>query len=66
MRKLHVLLLLLGTLTAVAVKSSPQATESQDEQALRQIEVTTAKGEQQNDVSMMRLFASDLFLPART
>jgi hypothetical protein len=59
MRKLHVLLLLLGTLTAVAVKSSPQATESQDEQALRQIEVTTAKGEQQNDVSMMRLFASD-------
>jgi hypothetical protein len=59
MRKLHLLLLLVGTLSAVTVKSSPQATESQDQQELRQIEGTTAKGEQQNDVSMMKLFASD-------
>ena len=60
MRKLHLLLLL-----AVTVKSSPQATESQDQQELRQIEGTTAKGEQQNDVSMMKLFASDFVSAGR-
>jgi hypothetical protein len=59
MRKASVFLLLLGTLTVVAVANRPQATETQDEQQLRQIEATTAKCEQQNDVSMMRLFASD-------
>jgi hypothetical protein len=43
MRKLHVLFLLLGTLTAVTVKSSPPTTDSQDEQELRQIEVPPPK-----------------------
>jgi hypothetical protein len=59
MRKAFVFLPLLGALAVVGAASSPQATETQDEQRLRQIEATTAKGEQQNDVSMMRLFASD-------
>jgi hypothetical protein len=59
MRKLQVFLLLVGALTVVTSTSSPQATESQDEQELRRIEATTAQGEQQNDVSMMRLFAGD-------
>jgi hypothetical protein len=59
MRKAYVFLLLLGTLTVVGAASSPRATETQDQQELRQIEATTAKGEQQNDVSMMSLFASD-------
>jgi hypothetical protein len=59
MRKSYVFLLLLVTLTVVGAASSPQATQTQDEQELRQIEATTAKGEQQNDVSMMGLFASD-------
>jgi hypothetical protein len=60
-----VLLLLLGTLTVVGAASSPQATQTQDEQELRQIEATTAKGEQQNDVSMMRLLASDFVSAGR-
>jgi hypothetical protein len=59
MRKAYGFLLLLGTLMVVAAAGSPQSTGSQDEQELRQIEVTTAKAEQQNDVSMMTLFASD-------
>jgi hypothetical protein len=59
MRNARVFLVLLGTLTVVGAASSPQASVAQDEQELRQIEATTAKGEQQNDVSMMRLFASD-------
>jgi ketosteroid isomerase-like protein len=59
MRNAYVLLLLLGTLTVVGAAGSPPATETQDEQELRQIEAAIAKGEQQNDVSMMRLFASD-------
>ena len=64
MRKAYVFLLLLGMLTVVGAAGSPRANETQDEQELRQIEATTAKGEQQNDVSMMRLFASDFVLPA--
>jgi hypothetical protein len=59
MRKAYVFLLLLATLTLVAAASSRQATEIQDEQELRQIEATTARCEQQNDVSMMKLFAGD-------
>jgi hypothetical protein len=65
MRNASVFLLLLGTLTVVGAASSPQASEAQDEQELRQIEATTAKGEQQNDVSMMRLFASDFVSSGR-
>jgi hypothetical protein len=59
MRKTHMFLLVLGTLAVVGAASGPQATQTQDEQELRQIEATTAKCEQQNDVSMMKLFASD-------
>jgi hypothetical protein len=55
-----VLVLLRGTLTVAGAASSPQATETRDEQELLPIEATTAKGEQQKDVSMMSLFASDL------
>jgi hypothetical protein len=65
MRKAYVFLLLLGTLTVVGAAGSPQANETQDEQELRQIEATTAKGEQQNDVSMMRLFAGDFVSAGR-
>jgi len=65
MRKAYVFLLLLGTLTVVGAAGSPRAKETQDEQELRQIEATTAKGEQQNDVSMMRLFASDFVSSGR-
>ena len=65
MRKAYVFLLLLGTLTVVGAAGSPRAKETQDEQELRQIEATTAKGEQQNDVSMMRLFASDFVSAGR-
>ena len=65
MRTTYVFLLLFGTLTVVGAASSPQATQTQDEQDLRQIEATTAKGEQQNDVSMMRLFASDFVSAGR-
>ena len=65
MRKTYVLVLLLGTLTVAGAASSPQATQTQDERELRQIEATTAKGEQQNDVSMMRLFASDFVSAGR-
>jgi hypothetical protein len=59
MQKIYVFLLLLSTLTVVEAASSPQATQVQDEQELRQIEATIAKCEQQNDVSMMKLFNSD-------
>ncbi len=65
MRKTYVFLLLVGTLTVVGAASSPQATQTQNEQELRRIEATTAKGEQQNDVSMMRLFASDFVSAGR-
>jgi len=65
MRKTHVFVLLLGTLTVVGAASGPQATQTQNERELRQIEATTAKGEQQNDVSMMRLFASDFVSAGR-
>jgi hypothetical protein len=65
MRNAYVFLLLLGTLTVVGAASSPPATETQDEHELRQIEATIAKGEQQNDVSMMRLFASDFVSSGR-
>jgi hypothetical protein len=65
MRKTYVFLLLLGTLTVVGAASRPQATQTQDEQELRQIESTTAKGEQRNDVSMMKLFASDFVSAGR-
>jgi hypothetical protein len=65
MRKTYVFLLLLGTLTVVGAASRPQVTQTQDEQELRQIESTTAKGEQQNDVSMMKLFASDFVSAGR-
>jgi ketosteroid isomerase-like protein len=65
MRKAYVFLLLLGTLTVVGAAGSPRAKGTQDEQELRQIEATTAKGEQQNDVSMMRLFASDFVSSGR-
>jgi hypothetical protein len=68
MQKAYVFLLLAGTLTVVAVLKNgqpQQATQTQDEQELRQIEATTAKGEQQNDVSMMRLFASDFVSAGR-
>jgi hypothetical protein len=66
MRKSYVFLLLFGTLTVVGAASNPQATQTQDEQELRQIEATTARGEQQNDASMMRLFASDFVSAGRT
>jgi hypothetical protein len=59
MQKAYVFLLLVGTLTVVVASASRQPTATQDEQELRQIEVTTAKCEQQNDVSMMKLFTSD-------
>jgi hypothetical protein len=65
MRKTYLFLLLAGTLTVVAATSSPQQTQTQDEQELRQIETTIAKGEQQNDVSMMRLLASDFVAVGR-
>jgi hypothetical protein len=65
MGKICVFLLLLGTLTVVGAASTPQAAQTQDEQELRQIEATIAKGEQQNDVSMMRLFASDFVSSGR-
>jgi hypothetical protein len=65
MRKTYVFLLLLGTLTVVGAVSRPQATQTRDEQELRQIESATAKGEQQNDVSMMKLFASDFVSAGR-
>src|SRR5580692_9556764 len=65
MRRICVFLLLLGTLTVVGVASSPQGTQSQDEQDLRKIETTTAKGEQQNDVGMMKFFASDFVFSGR-
>jgi hypothetical protein len=56
---------LLGALAVVGPVSSPQGTQTQDEQELRQIEATTAKGEQQNDVDMMKLFASDFVFSGR-
>jgi len=59
MRKAYVFLVLFAALTVVEAASSPRTTQTHDEQELRQIEATTAKGEQQNDVSMMGLFASD-------
>jgi hypothetical protein len=65
MRGICVFLLLLGTLTVVGAASSSQGTQTQDEQALRQIEATTAKGEQQNDVGMMKFFASDFVFSGR-
>jgi len=65
MRVICVFLLLLGTLTVVGAASSSQGTQTQDEQALRQIEAATAKGEQQNDVGMMKFFASDFVFSGR-
>ena len=47
-------------LTVIAMADGPQATRDQEEQQqLRQIELATAKAEQQNDASMMSLFAND-------
>jgi ketosteroid isomerase-like protein len=50
--------LFLAIFTVLALPGNPRTT-TQDEQQLRQIEVATAKGEQQNDVSMMSFFADD-------
>jgi ketosteroid isomerase-like protein len=63
MQKASVFLLLLGIVTLVAVESSSQGT--QDEQKLREIESRTAKCEQQNDVSMMSLFADDFVVSGK-
>jgi hypothetical protein len=49
----------------VALESSLQSAQTQDEQQLRQIEATVAKCEQQNDVSMMSLFADDFVFSGR-
>jgi hypothetical protein len=65
MRNAYLFLLLLGTLTVVGATSGSPAAKAQDEQELRQIEATIATGEQQNDVSMMRLFASDFVSSGR-
>jgi len=65
MRKSSILLLVLGTVTMVALESSLQSAQTQDEQQLRQIEATVAKCEQQNDVSMMSLFADDFVFSGR-
>jgi hypothetical protein len=59
MRKTFVFLWLLATLALLAAASTREAIETQDEQDLRQIEATTARCEQQNDLSMMKLFAGD-------
>lgn len=45
-------LVFLAIFTVLALPGNPRTT-TQDEQQLREIETTTAKGEQQNDVSMM-------------
>ena len=58
LRKASFLFVFLPIFTFIALPSDPRAT-TQDEQQLRQIEVTTAKGEQQNDASMMSFFAND-------
>jgi ketosteroid isomerase-like protein len=65
MRRICTFLLLLGALTVVGVASNPKGTQAQDEQELRQIEATTAKGEQQNDVAMMKFFAGDFVFSGR-
>jgi ketosteroid isomerase-like protein len=65
MRKASMSLLLLGTLVVVVAGNSPQTVKSQDEQQLRQIEATTAKCEQQNDASMMSLFADDFVVSGK-
>ena len=44
--------------TLFTLPSNPRTT-AQDERQLRQIEMTTARCEQQNDASMMSLFAND-------
>lgn len=48
----------LGTLAVCATMTTP-GTQSQDEQQLRNIEAQLAKFEQQNDVSMMSLTATN-------
>src|SRR5215467_6525622 len=58
MRRASFLLVFVAIFTVIALPSDPRAT-TQDEQQLRQIEATTGKGEQQNDASMMSLFAND-------
>jgi hypothetical protein len=65
MQKACVFLLLLGIVALVAVESSSQGTQTQDEQKLREIESRTAKCEQQNDVSMMSLFADDFVVSGK-
>jgi ketosteroid isomerase-like protein len=57
MRNVTVCSLVLMTLAAVTAAYSRQETENPDEQRIREIEAATAKGEQQNDVSMMGLYA---------
>jgi ketosteroid isomerase-like protein len=58
MQRAFLFFLLFESIT-LTVSGNPQSAPPQDEQQLRQIEVNTAKGEQQNDVSMMTLFAND-------
>jgi ketosteroid isomerase-like protein len=65
MQKASVFLLLLGIVALVAVESSSQGTQTQDEQKLREIESRTAKCERQNDVSMMSLFADDFVVSGK-
>jgi ABC-type protease/lipase transport system fused ATPase/permease subunit len=67
MRNVTVCSLVLMTLAAVTAAYSRQETENPDEQRIREIEAATAKGEQQNDVSMMGLYADGfLFLAKRS
>jgi ketosteroid isomerase-like protein len=65
MRTGSAFLLLVGIVTVVAVESRSQATKARDEQELREIEARTAKCEQQNDVSMMSLFADDFVVSGK-
>jgi hypothetical protein len=59
MQRAFLFLLLFESFTLTVPGTNPQSALSQDEQQLSQIEATTGKCEQQNDVSMMTLFADD-------
>jgi ketosteroid isomerase-like protein len=65
MQKASLFLLLLGIVALVPVESKSQGAQTQDEQQLREIESRTAKCKQQNDVSMMSLFAEDFVVSGK-
>lgn len=65
MQKTFAFLLLSMLVTVVAVEIRSQSIQSHDEEQLREIESRTAKCEQQNDVSMMSLFADDFVVSGK-